>query len=84
MKRAYQRTWGNKTVFFASSFAALFMALIGGSAWYKTKSSTAGFFSSSSVMFFVLLFVSLQAMNEIPLLFAQRPIVVSLLLELSM
>ncbi|KAL7904164.1 Brefeldin A resistance protein [Trichoderma velutinum] len=75
MKRAYQRTLGDKAVLFAGAFAALFMSLILGSAWYNTKSSTDGFFSSGGVVFFALLFTTLQAMSEIPLLYTQRPVV---------
>lgn len=77
MKRAYQRTLGDKAVLFAGAFAALFMSLILGSAWYNTKSSTNGFFSSGGVVFFALLFTTLQAMSEIPLLYSQRPVIVS-------
>jgi ABC-type multidrug transport system permease subunit len=77
MKRAYQRTWGNKAVLIAGAGSSMIMALIGGSAWYNSAPSTAGFFSKGSVMFFSLLINSINAMGEIPLLYAQRPIVVS-------
>jgi ABC-type multidrug transport system permease subunit len=77
MKRAYQRTWGDKAVLFAGAISSLIMALIGGSTWYNSAPNTAGFFSKGSVMFFSLLINSINAMGEIPLLYAQRPIVVS-------
>lgn len=77
MKRAYQRTLADKALLIAGAFVALFTSLIVGSFYYNTPSTTTGFFSRSGVMFFVMLFTSLQALEEISLLYAQRPIVVS-------
>lgn len=75
VKRAYQRTWNDKSSTLATVFIQIIMALIIGSVFYNTPDATVGFFAKGATLFFAILFNALLAVNEINALYSQRPIV---------
>jgi ABC-type multidrug transport system ATPase subunit/ABC-type multidrug transport system permease subunit len=75
LKRSYQRLIGDKGYLAATSFSAIFMALIMGSVFVNTPSSTSGFFSKGGVLFFAILYNALQTMAEVATQYVQRTIV---------
>lgn len=74
-KRAYQRLWGDKSATLTSFVTHTIMALIIGSVYYGTASSTASFFSLGAVLFMAVLLNALSAITEINSLYNQRAIV---------
>ncbi|KAH8684346.1 putative ABC multidrug transporter [Tricladium varicosporioides] len=74
-ERALQRLRGDKPLFFASIFVPTFVALIFGSAFYNTPDTTQGFFSRQGVIFFGVLFNTIQTLAEVATQYSQRPIV---------
>ncbi|KUJ23287.1 uncharacterized protein LY89DRAFT_777066 [Mollisia scopiformis] len=75
LQRAFIRLAGDKPFLGASIIGPTFISLIFGSAFYNSADNTTGFFSRQGVLFFSLLFNSVQTMVEISSQFAQRPIV---------
>ena len=74
-RRAYQRTWGDKSATVSSCVLHLVMALIIGSIFYGAPNGTVSFYSKGSVLFMAVLLNALTAISEINSLYAQRPIV---------
>ncbi|KAF9052029.1 pleiotropic drug resistance ABC transporter [Panaeolus papilionaceus] len=56
-------------------FSFVFQGLILGSVYFKMPQSTDGFFPRGGILFFVLFFAALSSLAEMPMLYAQRPIV---------
>ena len=75
VKRSYQRILGDMAFIIASFIASIFQSLIMGSLFYDISNDTSGFFSRGGVLFFAVLFQSLQSMSEIVNFFSQRPII---------
>lgn len=75
LQRAFIRLAGDKPFLAGSIMGPIIISLIFGSAFYNTADNTNGFFSRQGVLFFSLLFNSIQCMVEIASQFAQRPIV---------
>ncbi|KAJ8071471.1 hypothetical protein OCU04_001791 [Sclerotinia nivalis] len=74
-KRAVQRLWNDKTSTVTTIVGQMAMALIIGSIYYDTPSTTASFFQKGGVLFFAVLLNALIAISEINNLYSQRPIV---------
>ena len=74
-KRSYQRIMNDKTSTIAVIFSQIVMALIIGSIFYGTPSTTAAFFAKGSVLFFAILLNALVSIGEIVKLYEQRAIV---------
>ncbi|KAK7187971.1 ABC-2 type transporter [Paraphaeosphaeria sporulosa] len=73
--RAYQRIWGDISATATQAGLNVVMALIVGSIFFGSDSSTQYFFSRGSVLFLAILFNALTAIAEINSLYAQRPVV---------
>ncbi|GAB7360025.1 hypothetical protein MBLNU230_g7548t2 [Neophaeotheca triangularis] len=65
--RAYQRLWNDKASTLTTVVSQIVMALIVGSIYYGSPSSTASFFSLGAVLFFAVLFNALIAISERPI-----------------
>ncbi|KFZ19731.1 hypothetical protein V502_03490 [Pseudogymnoascus sp. VKM F-4520 (FW-2644)] len=66
---------GDKAYVAATSFSAIFTAVINGSVFVNTTSNTSGFFSKGGVLFFCVLFNALQTISEVATQYEQRKIV---------
>lgn len=75
MRRAYQRLWNDKASTVAEAFGQIATALIVGSVFYGTPTTTDSFFAKGAVLFYAVLLSALQSIVEINTLYAQRPIV---------
>lgn len=75
LKRSYQRMWNEKTSTVATVASQIILSLIIGSIFYNTPNASAGFFQKGAVLFFAVLMNGLITINEITLLYSQRPIV---------
>ena len=75
MKRRIQILRGNMLFTGLNAFAFLFQGIVIGTTFLRIDESTSAFFGRGGVLFFALLFASLASLSEIPLLYAQRPIV---------
>jgi hypothetical protein len=75
LKRAYQRSWNDKVPILTIFFGQLIMALVVGSLFYRLPDNTDGFFSTGSVLFFVVLLNTIVSVTEISTLYEQRPII---------
>jgi len=73
--RAYQRMWNDKASVLTRIIGQTIQALIIGSIYYGTPSSTSGFFSTGALLFFAILLNALMSVSEINTLYKQRPIV---------
>jgi len=73
--RAYQRLWNDKVSTITTVIGQVIMALIVGSVFYNTPSTTGAFFAKGSTLFFAILLNALIAITEINRLYDQRPIV---------
>ena len=56
-------------------FTFVVQSLMIGSVFFNMSTTTAAYFSRGGTLFFAVLFGALSCMAEIPLLYAQRPIV---------
>ncbi|KAI1622446.1 ABC-2 type transporter-domain-containing protein [Exophiala viscosa] len=75
IKRAYQRLWNEKSSTISTVASQVILSLIIGSIFYGTPAASAGFFQKGAVLFFAILMNALISINEITLLYSQRPIV---------
>ncbi|CAM9010933.1 unnamed protein product [Wickerhamomyces anomalus] len=73
-KRGFQRIYGDKAYTITQTVAATIQALICGSLYYNTPSSTKGSFSRSGTLYFLILYFSLMGLAEISGQFTERPI----------
>ncbi|CDO93536.1 unnamed protein product [Kluyveromyces dobzhanskii CBS 2104] len=71
-KRGFQRIYGDKAFTITNSVAAVIQALVTGSLFYNTPSSTQGAFSRGGVLYFAILYFSLMGLANISL--SNRPI----------
>lgn len=70
--RGFQRIYGDKAFTITNTIAAIVQSLVTGSLFYNTPSSTAGTFSRSGVLFFLVLYYCLMSLANISL--DDRPI----------
>ncbi|PPR00332.1 hypothetical protein CVT24_004615 [Panaeolus cyanescens] len=75
VRRKVQIIRGNMLATGLNLFSFVFQGLILGSVYFKMPQSTDGFFPRGGILFFVLFFAALSSLAEMPMLFAQRPIV---------
>lgn len=75
IKRSYQRLRNDKASSLSTVISQVILSLIIGSVFYGTPAASAGFFQKGAVLFFAVLMNALITINEITLLYAQRPIV---------
>ncbi|KAF8955831.1 pleiotropic drug resistance ABC transporter [Flammula alnicola] len=75
VRRRYQIFLSTLLVTGINLFVFTFEAIVVGTVFLNSPSTTAGFFPRSGVLYFALLFSALMSMSEIPSLFSQRPIV---------
>lgn len=73
--RSYQRLRNEPSATLATFASQIVLSLIIGSIFFDTTNASAGFFSKGAVLFFAVLMNALIAINEIVLLYSQRPIV---------
>ncbi|CAH00315.1 ATP-binding cassette transporter SNQ2 [Kluyveromyces lactis] len=71
-RRGFQRIYGDKSFTITNTVAAIIQALVTGSLFYNTPSSTQGAFSRGGVLYFAILYFSLMGLANISL--ANRPI----------
>lgn len=74
-KRAYQRIWNDMAATVAAVVMNVILALLMGSMFYGSGDDTAGLRSKTGAAFIAILFNAMGALNEINMLYAQRPIV---------
>ncbi|KAE8154581.1 ABC-2 type transporter-domain-containing protein [Aspergillus avenaceus] len=74
-RRAYQRTRNDIPTTMATAIVQIIMSLIIGSIFYDAPNNTQGFFQKGAVLYFGVLMNALITVNEIMLLYSQRPIV---------
>ncbi|KAK9454038.1 ABC-2 type transporter-domain-containing protein [Dipodascopsis uninucleata] len=73
--RGFQRQKGDRAYLMSSLFAAVVQSLITGSLFYKIPQTFEGSFSRGGVLFFALLFYTLNSVAEMSLNFPQREII---------
>ncbi|SCW04561.1 LAFE_0H16270g1_1 [Lachancea fermentati] len=72
-KRGFQRIYGDKAYTVTNTVAGIIQALVAGSLYWNTPSSTEGAFSRGGVLYFAILYTSLMGLANINL--DSRPIV---------
>ena len=72
--RQYHIIWGDKPTFIIKQVATLIQALVVGSLFYSSPSTSSGLFFKSGSIFFALLYNSLMALSEVTDSFAGRPV----------
>jgi len=73
-RRGFDRVYGDKAYTITQVSAAIIQALIAGSLYYGTPSTTQGSFSRSGSLYFMILYFSLMGLAEVSGQFADRPI----------
>lgn len=76
IRRRLQLAWGNKPSLLIPIIVSVIQSIIIGSTFFRIPDSTSGFFSRGGVLFFAILFNAFQAMAEITVSYAQRPVIV--------
>jgi hypothetical protein len=74
LKRAFRRSWNDQIPILTTFIGQIIMALVVGSLFYRLSDNTDDFFSTGSVLFFVLLLNTVVSITEISTLYEQRPI----------
>ncbi|KAJ9368982.1 hypothetical protein DTO282E5_6314 [Paecilomyces variotii] len=75
MKRAYQRLRNDLPTTLSTVIVQFVLSLIIGSIFYNSPNSSSAFFQKGAVIFFAVLMNALITINEILVLYSQRPIV---------
>ncbi|KAJ5933309.1 hypothetical protein N7454_005638 [Penicillium verhagenii] len=75
-RRQYQILWGEKSTFLIKQILSCVMALIAGSCFYDSPSTSAGLFTKGGAVFFSLLYNCIVAMSEVTESFKGRPILI--------
>ncbi|KAJ5920756.1 hypothetical protein N7466_009082 [Penicillium verhagenii] len=75
-RRQYQILWGEKSTFLIKQILSCVMALIAGSCFYNSPSTSAGLFTKGGAIFFSLLYNCIVAMSEVTESFKGRPILI--------
>ncbi|KAK9448253.1 ABC-2 type transporter-domain-containing protein [Limtongia smithiae] len=75
LRRGFQRQKGDRAYLFTSVFASVVQSLIIGSLFYNISDTYAGVFSRGGVLFFSLLFFTLNSLAEMAIQYPQRAIV---------
>ncbi|KAK9386943.1 ABC-2 type transporter-domain-containing protein [Lipomyces mesembrius] len=75
VRRGFQRQKGDKPYLITSLFASVVQSLIIGSLFYNLPGDFQGSFSRGGVLFFALLFFTLNAVAEMAMLYPQRIVV---------
>ncbi|KAK9238953.1 ABC-2 type transporter-domain-containing protein [Lipomyces kononenkoae] len=75
VRRGFQRQKGDRAYLITSVFASVVQSLIIGSLFYNIPGTYLGSFSRGGVLFFSLLFFTLNAVAEMALLYPQRAVV---------
>ncbi|KAK9373652.1 ABC-2 type transporter-domain-containing protein [Lipomyces chichibuensis] len=75
VRRGFQRQKGDKAYLITSVFASVVQSLIIGSLFYNVPGDFQGSFSRGGVLFFSLLFFTLNAVAEMSMLYPQRKVV---------
>ncbi|GKZ43326.1 hypothetical protein AbraIFM66951_004058 [Aspergillus brasiliensis] len=74
--RQYQIIWGDKPTLIIKQVSNLIQALIAGSLFYDSPSSSAGLFTKGGALFFSILYNSLMALSEVTDSFTGRPVMI--------
>ncbi|KAK7204535.1 ABC-2 type transporter-domain-containing protein [Myxozyma melibiosi] len=75
IRRGFERQKGDRAYMIANVFASIFQSLITGSLFYNIPHTYAGSFSRGGVLFFSVLFFTLNSLAEMAVLYPQRKIV---------
>ncbi|PYH74263.1 ABC multidrug transporter [Aspergillus vadensis CBS 113365] len=73
--RAFQRAWNERASAACKITVNFIIALLIGSMFYYTPTTTAGFFSKGSVLFYLVMLNSFLPLTELSIQLSQRPVV---------